>query len=255
MLTAHNVTFSYDERQGLKRPALDSVSLDVERGRIVGLLGPNGSGKTTLLRLLAGMLRPRAGSVLVDRRSAADLSRRELARLIAVVPQDTHATFDFSVIDIVLMGRYPHLGAFELEGADDLAIAHEALAATGTDGLRSAAVLDAQRRRKTARRHRQRAGAGGRRPAARRADGVARSRLSVRDPRAAPPPEHVAGHDDGRLDARSQSRRGALRSGGAAAQRPRAGARTDERDAHRRQREVALRRRCRCARFTSGPVI
>ena len=135
MLTAHNVTFSYDERQGLKRPALDSVSLDVERGRIVGLLGPNGSGKTTLLRLLAGMLRPRAGSVLVDRRSAADLSRRELARLIAVVPQDTHAAFDFSVIDIVLMGRYPHLGPFKLEGADDLAIAHEALAATGTDGL------------------------------------------------------------------------------------------------------------------------
>jgi iron complex transport system ATP-binding protein len=124
MLTAHNVTFSYDERHGLKRPAIDSVSLDVERGRIVGLLGPNGSGKTTLLRLLAGMLRPRAGSVLVDQRSAADLSRRELARLIAVVPQDTHAAFDFRVIDIVLMGRYPHLGPFKLEGADDLAIAH-----------------------------------------------------------------------------------------------------------------------------------
>ena len=60
------------------------------------------------------------------------LSRRDLARRIAVVPQETHSAFDFTVLDIVLMGRYPHLGAFELEGAQDLAIARDALAATGT---------------------------------------------------------------------------------------------------------------------------
>jgi iron complex transport system ATP-binding protein len=63
------------------------------------------------------------------------LTRRALARRVAVVPQETHTTFEFTVIDIVLMGRYPHLGPFELEGVADLEIAREALAATGTAGL------------------------------------------------------------------------------------------------------------------------
>src|SRR5438874_40398 len=132
MLTAENVSFAYDRRARL---VLDDVSLSVPRGAIVGLLGPNGSGKTTMLRLLSGTLTPTAGRVTLDDVAIAALSRRELARRIAVVPQDTHAAFDFSAIEIVLMGRYPHLGAFELEGVDDLAIAREALAATGTSSL------------------------------------------------------------------------------------------------------------------------
>jgi len=104
----------------------------VPRGSIVGLLGPNGSGKTTLLRLLAGTLRPASGRVTIDGVALESLSRRELARRIAVVPQETQTTFDFSALEIVLMGRYPHLGPFALEGPHDLAIAREALAATGT---------------------------------------------------------------------------------------------------------------------------
>ena len=67
-------------------------------------------------------------------------SRRDVARRIAVVPQETHSAFDFTALDIVLMGRYPHLGPFELEGPDDLRIAREALAATGTGASRAAAV-------------------------------------------------------------------------------------------------------------------
>ena len=62
----------------------------------------------------------------------AQVSRRDIARRLALVPQDTHSAFDFSVLDMVLMGRYPHLGTFALEGADDVAIARDALAATGT---------------------------------------------------------------------------------------------------------------------------
>jgi len=65
------------------------------------------------------------------------LTRRQLAQRLAMVPQETHATFDFSVLDIVLMGRYPHLGAFALEGPADLEIARAALAATGTAALQS----------------------------------------------------------------------------------------------------------------------
>jgi iron complex transport system ATP-binding protein len=99
---------------------------------MVGLLGPNGSGKTTLLRILAGILTPAFGEVSVAGRPMALLTRRELARRVAVVPQETRATFDYSVLEMVLMGRYPHLGPFELEGPADLAMAKEALAATGT---------------------------------------------------------------------------------------------------------------------------
>jgi iron complex transport system ATP-binding protein len=133
MLEARDVSFSYPRSAG--RLVLDRVSLRVSSGAIVGLLGPNGSGKTTLLRVLAGMLDPQRGAVTIDGTPIRQLTRRALARRIAVVPQETRSTFDFSVLDIVLMGRYPHLGAFELEGADDLSIAREALTATGSVAL------------------------------------------------------------------------------------------------------------------------
>jgi iron complex transport system ATP-binding protein len=135
MLQANDLVFAYGGAGS--RPILDRVSATVERGTVVGLLGPNGAGKTTLLRLLAGMLRPSQGMVSLDGQAIASLGRRELARRIAVVPQETHSTFDFSVLDIVLMGRYPHLGTFELEGPSDLRIARQALEATGTIALES----------------------------------------------------------------------------------------------------------------------
>jgi len=124
-------------------PGVQGVTVDVERGSVVGILGPNGSGKTTLLRLLAGMLRPESGTVTLNGTDLASLPRAALARSIAVVPQETHLAFDYSVLEIALMGRYPHLGTFELEGPRDVAIAREALAATGTLALerRSFATL------------------------------------------------------------------------------------------------------------------
>jgi ABC-type cobalamin/Fe3+-siderophores transport system ATPase subunit len=134
MLSARDVAFAY-ERQA--RLVIDGVSLTVPRGAIVGLLGPNGSGKTTMLRLLSGTLAPTRGQVTLDGVAVGSVPRRDLARRIAVVPQETHSAFDFNALEIVLMGRYPHLGAFELEGADDLTIARDALAATGTSALQS----------------------------------------------------------------------------------------------------------------------
>jgi iron complex transport system ATP-binding protein len=131
LLEAASLTFAY--RRGAQ--ALDDVSLSVTRGSIVGLIGPNGSGKTTLVRLLNGTLSPTHGAVSLDGVALTTLSRRDLARRIAVVPQETHVTFDFSALEIVLMGRYPHLGPFVLEGPDDVSIARKALAATGTASL------------------------------------------------------------------------------------------------------------------------
>jgi iron complex transport system ATP-binding protein len=141
LLSAGNLQFGYgagrprsDER-GRPSLVIDNVSIDVADGDIVGILGPNGSGKTTLLRLLSGAIRPQAGHV---RLAGADLSAtpaRVTARQIAVVPQETSLAFDYSALEIVLMGRYPHLGAFEIEGPDDLAAAMRALQATGTATL------------------------------------------------------------------------------------------------------------------------
>ena len=151
MLRADNVTFGYgggkrgqppfplSARERASAPVaplvLDGVSLTIPTGGLVGILGPNGSGKTTLLRLLSGTLRPSTGRVWLDDRAVDALSRRDLARQIAVVPQETHLSFDYSVMEMVLMGRHPHLGLFEVEGPADLAIARDALAATGTAHL------------------------------------------------------------------------------------------------------------------------
>src|SRR5436190_12271647 len=143
LLRVDDVSFSYRGPAKGAPDVLNDVSFEAGRGTILGLLGPNGSGKTTLLRLMAGTLVPRAGRVTLDAVDVGRLARRELARRIAIVPEETDATLDFTVRDIVLMGRYPHLGPFELEGADDVAIARDALAATGTGELaaRSFATL------------------------------------------------------------------------------------------------------------------
>jgi iron complex transport system ATP-binding protein len=121
--------------------ALRDVSLTVAPGSLTGLLGPNGCGKTTLLKLLSGVVKPELGSVRFGQRELRQLSARAIAQQIAVVPQETHPAFDFTVLEMVLMGRHPHLGVFQLEGPEDLAIAHEALAATGTAHLAGRAYM------------------------------------------------------------------------------------------------------------------
>lgn len=132
MLRADNVSFEYGPAT---RPTLDQVSADIPRGGIVGILGPNGSGKTTLLRLLSGTRRPTQGQVLLEGTPLTRLSRRVVAQRIAVVPQETQLAFEYTVLEMVLMGRHPHLGLFELEGPDDFSAARDALHATGTDDL------------------------------------------------------------------------------------------------------------------------
>ena len=132
-LVAHEVSYAYPRRgRGGIVPAVAGVSLAVPRGSFTGLLGPNGCGKTTLLKLMAGMVRPESGTVTLEGRVLADLPRRTAARRVAVVPQDTHPAFDYTALEIVLMGRHPHLRPTQLEGPGDLAIAHQSLEATGT---------------------------------------------------------------------------------------------------------------------------
>ncbi|HEX7780000.1 MAG TPA: ABC transporter ATP-binding protein, partial [Vicinamibacterales bacterium] len=131
LLEAVDLGFSYPGG----RRILDEVSFGIAEGTLAGILGPNGSGKTTLLRLVARTLRPSSGQIRLGGTDVSSLARRTLARRLAVVPQETVLAFDYSVIEIVLMGRYPHLGAFEVEGPADLAAARAALDATGTADL------------------------------------------------------------------------------------------------------------------------
>jgi iron complex transport system ATP-binding protein len=139
-LEAQRLSFAYPARAASSFELTD-VSASIPRGSITGLLGPNGGGKSTLLRMLAGIMTPSSGQVLLDGRPVSALSRRDAARHIAVVPQGTHPAFDYTAMEMVLMGRHPHLGAFELEGPDDVAIAWDAMVATDTSDLAERSFL------------------------------------------------------------------------------------------------------------------
>jgi iron complex transport system ATP-binding protein len=130
LLRAADLSFAYADRA-----VVTGVSLNVRSGGFVGIIGPNGSGKTTLLRLLAGTRVPHTGSVTLDGRPLTSIRRHEIAKRMAVVPQETHLAFDYTVLEVVLMGRFAHLGAFEIEGPGDIAIARQSLASTGTEDL------------------------------------------------------------------------------------------------------------------------
>ena len=109
---------------------LNGISFEIRAGEFLGVIGPNGSGKSTLLRTMAGVLTPLSGSVRLDGSEVARIHGRQLARRLAIVPQDNPIAFDFTVQEIVLMGRSPHLRRFEIEKGRDAEIAVDALRRT-----------------------------------------------------------------------------------------------------------------------------
>jgi cobalamin transport system ATP-binding protein len=124
------VTFGYG-----REPTVSDLSFEVRGGEFLGIIGPNGSGKSTLLRLMSGVLRPWSGDVVVEGRALGSYRRRELSRFVAVVPQETKIDFPFSVMEVVLFGRTPHLGGFAFEGEADLAAARRAMDRTAIADL------------------------------------------------------------------------------------------------------------------------
>lgn len=117
------------------REVIHGVSLTVPRGSILGLAGPNGSGKSTLLRAMTGILKPYSGRVTIDGAEVSRMTRREVARKVAVVPQDISVGFEFTVRDVVSMGRTPHLRMFQPETAGDRRAVEEALDKCGVREL------------------------------------------------------------------------------------------------------------------------
>jgi iron complex transport system ATP-binding protein len=136
-IECREVTFGYG-----CEPTVREISVRVRPGEFVGIIGPNGSGKSTLLRLMSGVLRPWRGEVAVDGRALQHYRRRELGRRLAVVPQDTKIDFPFSVLEVVLFGRTPHLGGFAFEGETDLEAARRAMERTETGHLAHRAITE-----------------------------------------------------------------------------------------------------------------
>lgn len=136
LLTAQNLSFAYDGR-----PVLKEVSLAVEAGEFVGLIGANGSGKTTLLRSLLGLLRA-SGEARLCGDSLRTLNRQEIARRATMVHQDTRVDFAFTSRDIVAMGRTPYLGRFKPEGAADKEAIARAMRETGITELAERPVTE-----------------------------------------------------------------------------------------------------------------
>jgi len=125
-------TFSY-----LDGPVLQDIAFSIEEGERVGLLGPNGSGKTTLLKLACGLLRPCQGQVRLDEGDLRQMSRRAVARKVAVVPQHFEMPFAFTVEQMVALGRTPFIGRFSSEGPVDREAIERALTATNIASLAS----------------------------------------------------------------------------------------------------------------------
>jgi len=127
IIEVKNLTWKYD-----KKTILSDINLSIARGTLTGIIGPNGSGKTTLLKNISSVLKPQRGSVFIEGKDILDYSARQLAQKMAFVPQNTNMDFDFTALDVVLMGRNPHLGRFQEESQEDIEIAQNAMRMTRT---------------------------------------------------------------------------------------------------------------------------
>jgi iron complex transport system ATP-binding protein len=111
---------------------LKGVGFTVESGQFLGILGPNGSGKTTLLKSISRVLKPKKGTILIGDKDIYTMKTVDVAKQLAVVPQTTPVTFDFTALEVVLMGRNPHMPRFKMESKKDLDIAKASMEVTRT---------------------------------------------------------------------------------------------------------------------------
>lgn len=126
-----NLEFGYKDHLVIK-----NISFNIESGSFVSIIGPNGSGKSTLLKTINNIFKPNKGNIYLYGKDLLSHKKRELAKKVALVPQDTNIDYDFTVEDIVMMGRHPYKKRFETESEMDHNIVNEALELTNTIGLK-----------------------------------------------------------------------------------------------------------------------
>ena len=165
MLEIRDLTLFYGERVALR-----DVSLSLARGELLGVVGPNASGKSSLIRAITNVVTPQRGEIRLDGSLVRRLSRRELSLRVAVVPQNPTLPEAFTTLEVVLMGRTPHLGLLQSERRADWAAVRRALEQTDAFELAEQADRRALRRREAAGGRGPRPGPGGAAPAAGRAD-------------------------------------------------------------------------------------
>jgi len=120
-----NIGYRYKDRWVLK-----GIDLELKAGETLGILGPNGSGKSTLLKIMDGVLKPMEGEIAIRNKSFHSLKRPAFAKEVAMVSQENTFRFSFTALEVVLMGRFPHLKRMQFEGHDDVEIAINSLKAT-----------------------------------------------------------------------------------------------------------------------------
>ncbi|MHC1598351.1 MAG: ABC transporter ATP-binding protein [Candidatus Methanofastidiosia archaeon] len=129
-LCISSLDFSYNSKKVLK-----NVSFGARSGEVLGVIGPNGSGKTTLLKCMRMAVRPQKGKILLDLEDVSKWRRQKIAQYFGVVPQSSSITFPFNVLDVVMMGRMPHLSRFQREKKSDVDVVHEAMHLTSIEHL------------------------------------------------------------------------------------------------------------------------
>ncbi len=137
LIQMEEISFTYSSENN---NVLRTLSLEVQKGDITAILGPNGIGKTTLLHLILGWIKADKGTIYLEGKKLEEYSRREMGRLIGLVPQDEHITFEYSLLEYVLLGRTPHLHSLESPGKKDYEAAIIALKKVGLESLASRPV-------------------------------------------------------------------------------------------------------------------
>lgn len=122
--------------------ALNNISFSIDRGEVVSIIGPNGSGKSTLLKIINNIYSAKEGQVYIKNRKIGSYKTKELSKILSYVPQNTIIDYDFSVYEIVLMGRYPYKNRFEKENEEDHRIVKESMELTNTYYLKDRSIRD-----------------------------------------------------------------------------------------------------------------
>lgn len=123
LMQVSDASFSYDGQHNI----FENINFSVQKGDVFCILGPNGTGKTTLIKCINGLMKLSSGKILFNEKNIYSLNKTEIAKNIGYIPQIHNSTFPFSVLDVVLMGRSPHLEMFASPGEKDIKIAEESL--------------------------------------------------------------------------------------------------------------------------------